>query len=309
MVKLSRWIIIIFLLGLLLACASARMAEEVQSAKATFNSGDFKQAFAELLPLAVKCSPEAQYAVGYMYYYGLGVEPHKESGLFWINLSAQQMYRPAIRALQVIERDKAEAYLPRKKSYKLRYSENNLSESLKDPELQKKIADVKKANNKVPEDPLHMAVKATPENKPEINEDDVIMSLKDLQPHPVAAKKPEEEPKKIAPKSLVKKEEEKPVKKEVVKAKVPVPFAKNKYTLQIFGSYKLDDVKQLQSRLKLQDKTHYALTQHNGRDWYILAYGKYPAVSKAKFAKNNMPQKAQKLNPWIRNTGELRWVG
>lgn len=264
--------LIIFLSVFLLACASARMAEEVQSGKATFDSGNFKLAFAQLLPLAVKCSPEAQYAVGYMYYYGLGVEAHKESGLFWISQSAAQMYRPAIKAMQLIEKERLRPQdPPLKKSNKLRYSENSLNESLKDPELQKKIAAVKKAN--IPqENPVRMAAKVTPENK----EDEVLMSLRDIKP--------------------------------VKKTKVTV-VNKDKFTLQLFGSYKLDDVKQLQSRLKLQHTTHYALTQHHGRDWYVLTYGKYPAVSLAKLGLADIPKKAQKLNPWIRNTSELRWVG
>ncbi len=272
MVKRGRLILIIFFSSLLLACASARMAEEVQSGKVAFDSGNFKQAFIQLLPLAVKCSPEAQYAVGYMYYYGIGIEAHKESGLFWINQAAKQMYRPAIKALILIEKNKSESYdTPLKKSNKLRYSESILAESLKDPEIQKKMASVKK-ENKAEQDPLRMAVKATPENK----EDEVLMSLKDIKP---------------VPESVVKKIE------------------KEKFTLQLFGSYKLDDVKELQSRLKLQKATYYALTQHKGRDWYVLTYGKYPVVSSAKLAKNNMPEKAQKLNPWVRNTDELRWLG
>lgn len=301
MVKQYRLILIILFSSLLLACASARMAEEVQSGKVAFDSGNFKQAFIQLLPLAVKCSPEAQYAVGYMYYYGLGVEAHKESGLFWINQAAKQMYRPAIRALQIIDKDKAESHAPpRRKSNKLRYSENILSESLKDPEIQKKIASIKN-ENKVEKDPLRMAVKVTPENKEK--DDEVLLSLPR---HPRTGGDDKivrysSQDTKSAVK-IVEKESKAPVQKTNV-------VAPEKFTLQLFGSYKLDDVKQLQSRLKLQHATYYALTQNKGRDWYVLTYGKYPVVSSAKLAKNNMPKKAQKLNPWIRNTGELRWLG
>lgn len=301
MLKQYRLILIILFSSLLLACASARMAEEVQSGKVAFDSGNFKQAFIQLLPLAVKCSPEAQYAVGYMYYYGLGVEAHKESGLFWINQAAKQMYRPAIRALQIIDKDKAQSHVPLRKSNKLRYSENILSESLKNPEIQKKIASIKK-ENKVEKDPLRMAVKVTPENKEK--DDEVLLSLKDMKPAP--QKKPEVKTKIVENKPEVKKVE-KESKETVQKPKVAV--APEKFTLQLFGSYKLDDVKALQSRLKLQHATYYALTQNKGRDWYVLTYGKYPVVSSAKLAKNNMPKKAQKLNPWVRNTGELRWLG
>lgn len=234
MVKLGRYIVMMLLTFLLLACASARMAEEVQSGKAAFDSGDFKRAFVQLLPLAVKCSPEAQYAVGYMYYYGLGVEPHKESGIFWIKQSAEQMYRPAIKAIQMIEKNK---YQP----------EVALNTSQKEIQAQENL--------------VHMAARLTPENKEK--EDDVLNSLK--------------EP--------------------------------NKFTLQLLGSYSLEDVQALQSRLKLQNATQIASTKHEGRDWYVLTYGQYSATYLAKLAKDDLPANVAKLHPWVRSTNALHKVG
>lgn len=87
----------------LYACASPKHAEELQLGKMTFQSGNYKEAFRQLLPLAADGKPEAQYAVGYMYYYGYGVPLDAESGKFWMEKSASQNYAPAIRAMKTID--------------------------------------------------------------------------------------------------------------------------------------------------------------------------------------------------------------
>lgn len=72
--------------------------------KRYFEKGFYKRAMHELLPLACDGNAEAQYAVGYMYYYGYGVAQDTDTGCFWIHRSAEQGYKPAIKALPLIFR-------------------------------------------------------------------------------------------------------------------------------------------------------------------------------------------------------------
>lgn len=277
MSKLGQYILIIIISCGLLACASARMAEEVQSGKATFNLGNFKQAFAQLMPLAVKGSCEAQYAIGYMYYYGLGVEPHKESAVFWIKQSADQMYRPAVKAMKMLEKHFKPCPAPVFKSEKQTHAESNLAEYKKE--------------NTPQEDPVRMAAKVTPENKV----DDILMSL------PKPPYKAESKKIKVAEKV------EKKVKEKVSEIQKPIELtkaAKDKFTLQLFGRFDLKDMQ----KLKLQDKTEFARTQFNRYD-NVLAYGKSSAIQQTTLAKNVMLTDALRLNPWIRNSNELHWIG
>lgn len=269
MVQLGRYILIILATCFLLqACSSVRIAQELQLAKVTFDYGDYKKAFRQLMPLAVEGSPEAQYAVGYMYYYGYGVTQDTESGLFWINRSTSKHYIPAIKALELIHKNNLKRPPPEKKSIKYKYSKNQLVESLKDPDIQNKMASIKK-ENKIAEQPRQLAYQSRIEDEP----DEVLLSLK-----------PEKE------------------------NKIGLTN-KAKYTLQVFGSYNLDTVKQLQTRLNLLDSTHYALTQNKGRDWYVLTYGKYPAIYLAKLAKDDLPRGLKELKPWVRKTEDLHWIG
>jgi TPR repeat protein len=100
---------LIILLSLsLIACASsskpmylAKIAD-LEQGKRYFVEGYYKRAMHELLPLACDGAPEAQYAVGYMYYYGYGVSQDTDVGYFWIKRSADQHYAPAMAALGII---------------------------------------------------------------------------------------------------------------------------------------------------------------------------------------------------------------
>lgn len=96
--------IAILLSVLLVSCSSARIAQQLQQGKNNFEGGYYQDAFHQLLPLANEGSKEAQYAVGYMYYYGYGVSHDAESGLFWIHKSAEQNYAPAVQALLKMEK-------------------------------------------------------------------------------------------------------------------------------------------------------------------------------------------------------------
>lgn len=82
--------------------APTYVRSEVLQGKRFFNDGYYKRAMRILLPLACDGSEEAQYAVGYMYYYGLGVAQDTDVGYFWIQRSACHNYYPAKAALRLI---------------------------------------------------------------------------------------------------------------------------------------------------------------------------------------------------------------
>ena len=99
----NRYIILLLVCVFLQACASQRMPQELEKGKQDFGRGDYKQAFRELLPLASEGSPEAEYAVGYMYYYGYGVAEDSETGIFWMQKAANQHSAKAISALEMLK--------------------------------------------------------------------------------------------------------------------------------------------------------------------------------------------------------------
>lgn len=96
----------------LIGCASQgpymslKSRSELQQGQRYFNDGFYKRSMRLLLPLACDGNAEAQYAVGYMYYYGYGVSQDTDTGCFWISRSAERHYLPAQKAMEIISQEK-----------------------------------------------------------------------------------------------------------------------------------------------------------------------------------------------------------
>ena len=108
---MPRWLLnmvmILFLSSSLLACATVpKQTQAMQRGKYYFDAGYYKSAMRYLLPFAVNGHSDAEYAVGYMYYYGYGVAQDTDVAYFWVKRSADQHYEPAIKALALMKSKK-----------------------------------------------------------------------------------------------------------------------------------------------------------------------------------------------------------
>ena len=93
-------LIILVFIPLIAACTSAlNLREGIQS----FKSQDYRKAFIRLKPEAEKGQPDAQYAIGYMYYYGQGVVEDRRKAWFWINMAANLGQVDALAAVKILE--------------------------------------------------------------------------------------------------------------------------------------------------------------------------------------------------------------
>ena len=75
----------------------------------SFRQQDYRQAFIRLKPEAERRNPEAQYAVGYMYYYGRGVVEDKKQAWIWINRAADFGQPDAVKAIKILYCNRAKA--------------------------------------------------------------------------------------------------------------------------------------------------------------------------------------------------------
>ena len=82
-----------------------------------FEHGYYKHAMRYLLPPACDGNPKAQYAVGYMYYYGYGVAQDTDVGYFWIDKAARNHDPKAIEAEALILAERNTA-VPTKRTYR-----------------------------------------------------------------------------------------------------------------------------------------------------------------------------------------------
>lgn len=84
---------------------STKTRSEFQQGKRDFECGYYKRAMRLLLPLACDGVGEAEYAVGYMFYYGYGVCQDTDIGEIWIKRAAKKGYPPAVNAECLIKKD------------------------------------------------------------------------------------------------------------------------------------------------------------------------------------------------------------
>ena len=71
----------------------------------SFQVQDFRQAFIRLRPEADKGNPQAQYAIGYMYYYGQGVIEDRRKAWYWITAAAKNGDLDAKKAMKVLQKN------------------------------------------------------------------------------------------------------------------------------------------------------------------------------------------------------------
>ncbi|HFE31972.1 MAG TPA: hypothetical protein ENJ17_01540 [Gammaproteobacteria bacterium] len=73
-------------------------------AKLLYQSKDYAGAADLMRVLASRGHLEAQYVLGYMYYYGLGVPRNEKEAIRWITTAAARGYPKAMQALQVLDK-------------------------------------------------------------------------------------------------------------------------------------------------------------------------------------------------------------
>lgn len=84
---------------LLISCASRlNMKEGILE----FRAAQYRDAFIHLKPEAERGNPDAQYAVGFMYYYGQGIVEDRKRALIWISRAAVAGQMDAIAALEIL---------------------------------------------------------------------------------------------------------------------------------------------------------------------------------------------------------------
>lgn len=96
---------------ILSGCVSATKTSYEQ-AQVSYSRGYYSRAFNELLYPVQHNDPKALYAMGYMYYYGIGTEKDQNLGRGLIRRSASYNYRPAIEALKLITQERYNQYVP-----------------------------------------------------------------------------------------------------------------------------------------------------------------------------------------------------
>jgi TPR repeat protein len=100
---LFKLLIVIIFIPALIACIS-NSAINLREGIDSFKVENYRTAFIRLKPEAEKGQPDAQYAVGYMYYYGQGIVEDRKKAWFWINAAANLGQPDAKEAIRILNR-------------------------------------------------------------------------------------------------------------------------------------------------------------------------------------------------------------
>lgn len=87
------------LLVLVAGCNEINRNLTFKEAKKNYYEGNHARSFRLTEALASKGDVKSEYALGYMYYYGIGAPQNKELGFAWIKQSAEKGYPPAVEAM------------------------------------------------------------------------------------------------------------------------------------------------------------------------------------------------------------------
>lgn len=97
---MKRVLALLIALPLLASCVTGAL--NLREGISSFKAQDYRKAFIRLKPEAEKGNPEAEYAVGYMYYYGQGVVEDRQKAWYWINKAAQAGQPDAKEAVKLM---------------------------------------------------------------------------------------------------------------------------------------------------------------------------------------------------------------
>lgn len=96
-----RRIIYLFTLAIVLTGCTGQILEQ---GKSSYEQQDYTTSFKKMLPLATNGNADAEYAVGYMYYYGKGIPEDQQEGEQWIRKAAAQGQPQAIQAAALFDK-------------------------------------------------------------------------------------------------------------------------------------------------------------------------------------------------------------
>ncbi len=101
--QMTKWLSIFCALFMLSACVNSQYF--VDKGKRKYYAKEYRNAYISLKAGAERNNPEAQYALGYMFYYGQGVTESKQKALYWFHRAAINGHQKAIEALNMIKNE------------------------------------------------------------------------------------------------------------------------------------------------------------------------------------------------------------
>lgn len=226
---------------------------------------------------------DAQYALGYMYYYGIGTVKDQQTAALWIERSAAAGQPLAKKAWTLINTGAMFNDLNGAAAGTERQSSEQSSIIVR-----QQPTNVSELNAAVHKEPITTYLPAynagRPENQPS---SEIPQLMKQQYPGQTGVTTTPSSP--TSP---------------ISSANQPTLGSANEsreYTMQLMASQQLGDVKNFIAKHHLVNNAHYYSTERNGRPWYILTYGNYQTQDQAVQALRELPADLKSYHPWVKS--------
>ncbi len=257
------------------ACSSSKNASVSHSFKGTpaCDHNAFLQKYDcsldKIEAAAQQGDADAQYALGYMYFYGIGTVRDVDAAKLWIRRAAAQGQPLALKATHILNYQEEPG------------SGGEATGDRYQPKTYQKQS-AAQLNNAVTTKQVEHHLPAYEPNKAQAR----ATVLKKLNP--------------TAQTSDAAINASSSSQASVYGASAHKALSASHYTLQLMAGHHLKPMQDLVKRYHLQSQVAYYKVAYRGGEWYLLTYGHYASKSEAKKALSQLPIHVQALHPWIK---------
>lgn len=242
---------------------------------------------------------DAQYALGYMYYYGIGTPRDESTAVMWIDKSAAQGQPLALRAKRMIAQGSSfhhgGGYYSDEGGGRATGGGGG-SGSLHQPK-----EDVSQLSAEKPTKPIADVLPAYKNKDKNVKRAPVLDSLKRQEstqtapaqsaPNDNAPESDGDEPTSLGPNNNHWSSAETWM----------MHQPKQKYSLQLMGGFELSAIKRFVKQNHLQKETRYYSANLHGKKWYMLVYGDFDSAKAAINASDALPKNLRSHHPWVKS--------
>ncbi|HLB56908.1 MAG TPA: SPOR domain-containing protein [Coxiellaceae bacterium] len=264
-------------------------------------------------------SADAQYALGYMYYYGIGTVRDQQTAELWIERSAAQGQPLAKKAWSLINSGATFTDLHQAAAgndYTAPYDSRSASTI-----VQQEPADIDNMNKTVPTEPItkhlpayHMPTQSSqniPGGLTSGTSSETTSETTAAASPPIAQEHHAISDPRLSPNAKPRIASAQPKSNASADMSVLIPSSpqqtnptvatNQKYTVQLLASNKLSDLKSFVAVHNLGNKAAYFETKLDGKPWFMLTYGQYNSAVQAELALQNLPKSLQHHQPWVKS--------
>lgn len=273
--------------------------------------------------------PDAQYGLGYMYYYGIDTVRDKETAKLWIKRAADQGQPLAQKAISLINSGTQFTDLHQAASGAGTGDDQPTPSNVI---VQQQHDDVDKLNSGVPSEPItnHLPAYSPSQSSKKTEVLDTLskglintntaavdsqpvakikmIAAKIMDPRlasnakPVVAKSVSQDADITGANVLAQSSDNAAtLKMEKASDTQVASDDRGDFTMQLMASDKLSDLKTFSANNNLGSQASYYRTSLHGKPWYMLTYGRYSSEKQAISALTQLPNNLKSYHPWVKS--------